>query len=75
MNYKHQEHTEKSIANQTFSGMRQADIKARVSSFGDHSFTIGQNDLSHQFRIDRAPYRDDQGHWKMSINGETLTRK
>lgn len=73
--YQHQEHTEKSIANETFSGMRQADIKARVSSFGDHSFTIGQNDLSHQFRIDRAPYRDDQGHWKMSINGEILTRK
>ncbi len=73
--YQHIEHTEKSIANETFSGSAQADIKARVSSFGDQSFTIGQDDLSRQFHIDRAPYQDNQGHWKMTINGETFTRK
>lgn len=73
--YYHQEHTEKSIANQTFSGAEQSRIKAHLSSFGDQSFSIGQDDVSQQFTIQRSPYQDDQGHWKMSINGENYTRK
>ena len=75
VNYKHQEHTEKSIANQTFNDAKQTNFTAPITSFNAQSFRIGQDQLNHEFKIDQAPYQDEQGHWKMTLNGESYTRK
>ncbi len=74
VSYEHKAHTEKEIANQTFSGTEADSIKAKITSFNDQGFSIGEGDLHKQFAVNQPPHQN-QGKWTMTVNGESYTRK
>ena len=74
VNYQHKEHTEKQVADETFSGMSSASLKAKISHFDSQSFSVGEGTMVKQFKIDQAPHLA-QGKWQMIVNGEQYTRQ
>lgn len=74
VSYQHKDHTEKQLADETFSGMSSASVKAKISHFSSQSFSIGEGSLNKEFKIDQAPHLE-QGKWQMTLNGERYTRQ
>lgn len=72
--YQHKEHTEKRLAEETFSGISSASVQAKISHFDSQSFRIGEGNLNKEFKIDQAPHLT-QGKWQMILNGERYTRQ
>lgn len=61
-------------ASQNIKSSATSDIKAPITQFNQQQFQIGQGTLSRQFKIDRAPFKQN-GKWRIIINGQLYTKK
>lgn len=65
--------TEDKSAEQEIKTSSISDIKAPITQFDAQHFTIGDGTLSKQFKIDRAPFKQD-GKWHVILNGQLYTK-
>lgn len=72
--YKHNEHQDQKTTDREVSLTEHSDIKASITQFDEHSFEIGQGDLGKSFTVEHAPYQEN-GQWKMQVNGQIYTKK
>lgn len=50
-----------------------SDIKAPITQFDTQHFVIGDGTMSKEFKIDRAPFKQD-GKWHVILNGQLYTK-
>lgn len=64
---------EENLESQKIKTTAVSDIKAPITQFNQQHFQIGQGTLSKQFKIDRAPFKQN-GKWRVIINGQLYTK-
>lgn len=72
--YKYNNHENQSNADSQVSLTEHADIKAAITQYDAQHFEIGEGDLGKEFTVNRAPY-EENGHWKMQVNGQVYTKQ
>lgn len=72
--YRHKETEEKQTAHSDVEMSSKSDLKASITQFDQKQFQIGQGEFGQVFRIDRAPYQQNQ-HWQMQLNGQVYTKQ
>ena len=50
-------------------------IDSPIQNFEGDDFTIGYLFFTETFDVDKAPYQDVDGQWKMIVNGVLLTKQ
>ncbi|KAA2285711.1 hypothetical protein [Arenimonas fontis] len=55
-------------------GRQRTSIEGPVHSFSRSGFRIGIGALSARFEVNEPPHRDEDGRWRMTVDGVELTR-
>lgn len=71
--YMHHTKVENKTASSEIKASSTSDIKAPITEFDTHHFQVGQGELSQNFTITKAPYKQE-GKWKVVLNNEVYTK-
>lgn len=71
--YEHHVKTENKTATNDVKTATASNISAPITQFDAQHLQIGQGNLSQDFKITQAPFKQD-GKWHLVLNGETYTK-